>query len=196
MKRLVLLTLLLTASSVAAQQRQNEAVVEQKFSPGGSIRMHLSAGDYTISGSDSSAIVVTYRASSPERLKRIKVQCKTNGSSAELTVAETPHNNFHATIEVPRQSDLWVRLTAGDMKIEGIEGNKDVEAHAGDLEIQIAHPEEYGHRDASVLAGDIDASAFNISKEGLFRSFQQKGPGKYRLHAHLGAGDLTIRESL
>ena len=82
------------------------------------------------------------------------------------------------------------------MKIEGIEGNKDVEAHAGDLEIQIAHPEEYGHRDASVLAGDIDASAFNISKEGLFRSFHQKGPGKYRLHAHLGAGDLTIRESL
>jgi len=97
---------------------------------------------------------------------------------------------------VPRHSDLWVRLTAGDMKIESIEGNKDVEAHAGDLEIQIAHPEEYGYRDASVLAGDIDASAFNISKEGLFRSFQQKGPGKYRLHAHLGAGDLTIRESL
>jgi hypothetical protein len=196
MKRLVLLTLLLTASTVAAQHSQNEAVVEQKFSPGGSIRMRLSTGDYTISGSDSSAIVVTYRAGSPERLKKIKVQFKTNGSGAELAVDDTPHNNFHATIEVPRHSDLWVRLTAGDMKIEGIEGNKDVEAHAGDLEIQIAHPEEYGYRDASVLAGDIDASAFNISKEGLFRSFQQKGPGKYRLHAHLGAGDLTIRESL
>ena len=51
MKRLVLLTLLLTASTVAAQRSQNEAVVEQKFSPGGSIRMRLSAGDYTISGS-------------------------------------------------------------------------------------------------------------------------------------------------
>ncbi|PYX62211.1 MAG: hypothetical protein DMG73_00670 [Acidobacteria bacterium] len=196
MKRLVLLTLLLTASTVAAQRSQNEAVVEQKFSPGGSIRMRLSAGDYTISGSDSSAIVVTYRAGTRERLKKIKVQIKTNGSGAEIAVTDTPHNNFHATIEVPRHSDLWVRLTAGDMKIESIEGNKDVEAHAGDLEIQIAHPEEYGYRDASVLAGDIDASAFNISKEGLFRSFQQKGPGKYRLHAHLGAGDLTIRESL
>ena len=196
MKRLVLLTLLLTASTVAAQRSQNEAVVEQKFSPSGSIRMRLSAGDYTISGSDSSAIVVTYRAGTRERLKKIKVQIKTNGSGAEIAVTDTPHNNFHATIEVPRHSDLWVRLTAGDMKIESIEGNKDVEAHAGDLEIQIAHPEEYGYRDASVLAGDIDASAFNISKEGLFRSFQQKGPGKYRLHAHLGAGDLTIRESL
>ncbi len=196
MKRLVLLTLLLTASTVAAQQSQNEAVVEQKFSPGGSIRMRLSAGDYTISGSDSSAIVVTYRAGTRERLKKIKVQIKTNGSGAEIAVTDTPHNNFHATIEVPRHSDLWVRLTAGDMKIEGIEGNKDVEAHAGDVDIRITHPEEYGYRDASVLAGDIDASAFNISKEGLFRSFQQKGPGKYRLHAHLGAGDLTIRESL
>jgi len=196
MKRLFVLTFLFIAGTLAAQQSQNQAVVEQKFASGGSIRMRLSAGDYTISGSDSSAIVRTYRAGSPARLKRIKVQFKTNGSSAELTVADTPHNNFHATIEVPRQSDLWVRLTAGDMKIGGIQGNKDVEAHAGDLEIQIAHPEEYGYRDASVLAGDIDASAFNISKEGLFRSFQQKGPGKYRLHAHLGAGDLTIRESM
>jgi hypothetical protein len=45
-----------------------------------------------------------------------------------------------------------------------------------------------------VLAGDLTASAFGVSKDGLFRSFEKDNPsGKYRLHAHVGAGDLTLK---
>jgi hypothetical protein len=44
------------------------------------------------------------------------------------------------------------------------------------------------------MAGDLTASAFGVNKDGLFRSFEQNNPsGKYRLHAHVGAGDLTLK---
>jgi hypothetical protein len=45
-----------------------------------------------------------------------------------------------------------------------------------------------------VLAGDLTASAFGVSKDGLFRSFEKDNlSGKYRLHAYVGAGDLTLK---
>jgi len=47
--------------------------------------------------------------------------------------------------------------------------------------------------EASVTTGSIDASAFGGSRDGLFRSFQKSGNGKYRLVAHVGAGDLTLK---
>jgi hypothetical protein len=33
-----------------------------------------------------------------------------------------------------------------------------------------------------------------VEKGGLFRSFEERGNGKYRLHAHVGAGELTLRK--
>jgi hypothetical protein len=100
------------------------------------------------------------------------------------------------TIQVPTRSDLYVRLTAGDMTVERVEGNKDIEAHAGDLNIDVIRAEDYHTVDASIWAGDLTARPFNVTKEGLFRSFDWKGHGPYRLHAHLKAGDLRLFSKL
>jgi hypothetical protein len=61
--------------------------------------------------------------------------------------------------------------------------------------VKIPHPDEYGRREASVRAGSIEASAFDVSKGGLFRSFEQHGNGKYRLHAHVTTGEIDLRGS-
>lgn len=181
------------ALSVGLAHAYSDNTVSKKFAPGGRVRLHLQSGGYDLVGTDAGEVVVRYSAPSDEELKRVRVQINTSDSTAEISVRDTPNSNFHATIEIPRRSDLWARLTAGELKISGVEGEKDVEANAGDLEIIIARPEDYGHRDASVTAGGLDASAFHVSKGGLFRSFQQEGPGKYRLHAHLTAGNLVLR---
>jgi hypothetical protein len=190
----ILLFSLAVGGILAAQENASKAKAtsSQSFAPGGTVRMHLSPGAYEIVGADSKSVVVTYTTNTEEQLKRVKVQIKANGPEAELSIHNSPHNNFHATIEVPSRSDLWVRLGAGDLNVSNVEGNKDIENHAGDIDIRIPHPEEYGPRDASVTAGDIDASAFEVSKGGLFRSFHQLGPGKYKLHVHVGAGDVTL----
>jgi hypothetical protein len=168
---------------------------QQEFISGGTIRLHLEAGGYTVTPSDSKNIVVSCHANSEEQLKRVKVEIKRTGTSADVYVSETPDNNFEATIEVPRSSNLWARLSAGELVVEDVEGDKNVQVLAGRIQIDVPHPELYGHRDASVTTGSIEASAFDVSKGGLFRSFEQHGPGKYRLHAHVITGEIELRGS-
>lgn len=194
MKRLGIWLVLLAPGFLNAQHGL-ETSTQHEFISGGAIRLHLEAGGYTVIPADSDHIVVTCRALTEGQLKRLKVEIKPTTATADVYVSETPHNNFHATIEVPRHSDIWARLSAGELVIESVEGDKNVELHAGRLQIDIPHPELYGHRDASVLAGSIESPAFNVSKGGLFRSFEQQGPGKYRLHAHVMTGEIDLSGS-
>ena len=176
-------------------QHSPETSAQQKFISGGTIRLHLEAGGYTITPTDSESIVVTCGAHTEEQLRRVKVEIKATVASADVYVSGTPHNNFKATIEVPRHSNLWARLSAGELDVEDLEGDKNLEVLAGRIQIDIPHPELYGHRDASVTTGSIESSAFDVSKGGLFRSFEQQGPGKYRLHAQVMTGEIDLRGS-
>jgi hypothetical protein len=187
------LLLLILSAALHAQQNPYQSGIQQKFAPGGTIRLHLEAGGYTISPTDSDNIIVTYHANSARQLSRVKVEIKPATSSADVDVSNTPNNHFNATIEVPRHSNLWIRLSAGQLDVEDVDGDKDIEMWAGQLNIEIPHPEAYGHRDVSVIAGSVEASAFNVSKGGLFRSFHDDGPGKYRLHAHVTTGEIDLR---
>jgi hypothetical protein len=189
---MIWLFVLIWSITLNAQRNPHEAVVQQKFGSGGTIRMHLRAGGYTVIPADSDSIVVTYRTNS-DQLSRVKVEIRPTASSADIYIHDTPHSNFTATIEVPRRSNLWARLTAGELSVEDVEGDKDLEIWAGQLDVKIPHPDQYGHRDASVIAGSVEASAFKISKGGLFRSFQEQGSGKYRLHAHVTTGEIDLR---
>jgi hypothetical protein len=42
--------------------------------------------------------------------------------------------NFHAVIEVPRKTDLRVRMSSGGLSIGDVKGNKDIEILAGNLD--------------------------------------------------------------
>ena len=162
----------------------------ERFCFRGKVEITLESGDYNIRASADNRIHVRWNEASG---KGVRVKLATNGKSAELRVENTPNNNFHATIEVPALADLRVRLTAGDMSVTGIKGDKDIEINAGDLNISVGSSSDWGEVDASVTAGDINAPVFGGAKGGLFRSFNWKGPGKYKLHVHLTAGDVNLR---
>ena len=189
----MLLFLLIAPAILHAEDRRSEATMQQKFASGGTIRLHLESGGYTIRPSDSDNIIVTYHANSEAQLRQVKVEVQLGASRADVFVTNTPNNKFEATIEVPRRSNLWVRLTAGELDVEAVEGDKNLELRAGSLQVDIPHPQDYGHRDASVTMGSLESTAFDVSKGGMFRSFEQLGPGKYRLHAHVLTGDIDLR---
>jgi len=71
--------------------------VEKDFVSGGKIEITLESGDYHISASSDSRIHVRWNEASA---RDVRVKLTTNGKSADLRVENTPHNNFHATIEV------------------------------------------------------------------------------------------------
>jgi hypothetical protein len=181
-----------SASSAAATTDSAPRVEADKpFAPGGTITLRLAAGSYEVRAAADGHIRVTLRGNIGET----KVRVTTGEGSAEVIVKDTPHNNFHAIVEVPAASDLVTRLTAGEFTMAAITGNKDIESTAGNVTVDIADPNEYAEVDTSVKAGEIEAAPFGGSKSGILPHFTWSGQGKYKLHATLGAGNLVLRKS-
>ena len=184
--------LVVSLSSQTAGSRPSDSL-EQPFAPNGKIRMNLSAAEYVVTGSAGNRIRIDWSVRNADQLSRVHARADVNGTEARITT-DGPSNNsgLRFEIQVPERSDLYIRLTAGDIRIEDVRGNKDVELHAGDVRIDVGRAEDYHAVDGSVWAGDIHAAPFHVVKGGLFRSFDWTGTGPYRLHAKLKAGDIRL----
>jgi hypothetical protein len=194
MKRLLPFLLALSAS-LTWGQTSHERRYELRPDPNLPLEIDLGSGDYQIVASDSDSIAVTYDETNPVAVRNVKVQIDSGHGQNHVKIAG-PKSNFHAVIEVPRKTDLRVRMSAGGLTIGDVEGNKDIEVMAGNLELNSLRPQDYAQADFSVRIGDVYAPLFKTAKTGLWRSFKTAGPGKYRLHAHVGVGDMTLRTSV
>ena len=157
--------------------------------------MHIRPGVIKIVGSDEEKIQVHYSGKNADQHKDVTVSLKTSGDVGELNISGGPRNQFEIEVEVPKRCNLYLRTMAGEVGVEGIAGDKDVEVSFGDLTVQVSNAQDYAQVDASVYSGDLDAEPFGVSKDGLFRSFRKAGPGKYRLHVHVGAGELRLKQT-
>lgn len=163
------------------------------FPGNGRVRLYLCSSSVEISGTNEEKIQVHFKAQHSEDIGHMRVSFKKKGDTGKLEISGCPHNNFEIELRIPQNSDLYMRMFAGDLNIRGVTGNKDVQIHAGDMSLALGDASEYGSVELSVTVGDLDAGAFNVSKDGLFRSWHRYASGKYSLHAHVGAGDLTLQ---
>ncbi|MBZ5491680.1 MAG: hypothetical protein LAO76_12190 [Acidobacteriia bacterium] len=192
MKRLLLLFLALSASLTWGQPQANhERRYELRPDPNWPLVIDLGSGDYQIVASASDSIAVVYDDSDADAVRKVKVEIDSGHGQNHVKIAG-PKTNFHAIIEVPHKTDLRVRMSAGGLSIGDVEGNKDIEILAGNLDLNSLHPQDYAQADFSVRIGDMYGPLFKTAKTRLSRSFKTAGPGKYRLHAHVGVGDLML----
>jgi len=166
---------------------------ETVFAPGSRLRLEVRSGDVQVLGSESDKITIHYEGRKADEVDDVEVRFTKTGDGGTLKVSGGPRNDFHIRIQVPRETSLHVRMPFGALAIERVRGDKNVELHAGDVTIEMGDPKDYAHIEASVTTGGLDAGPLEISKGGLFRSFKRKGPGTYRLHAHVGSGELDLR---
>jgi hypothetical protein len=166
---------------------------ETDFPSGGQLSLYIRSAEIRIVGSDENKVAVHVGGGSGSRATDMRARFERSNYSGELRVTGGPHNNLTITVHVPRNSNLFVRIPAGDVEVKGIAGNKNIELHAGDLKIGVGDPADYAHVAASVTSGEIEAEPFGESHGGLFRSFEKSGSGKYKLVAHVGAGELTLQ---
>ena len=177
----------------ATQSAQNPRLsdsLERAFPANGQIRMDLSAGEYDVSGTNENRVRLQWRVRDPEELPQVGAKADVRGR--EVSIMTDGPEHFKVDITVPTRADLYIRLTAGELHVEHVEGNKDIGLHAGEIDIDVVRPEDYQSVSASVWAGELHAAPFNISKEGLFRSVSWTGKGKYRLDAKLKAGEVRL----
>jgi hypothetical protein len=167
--------------------------IEAVFPHGGQLDLHIRSGEIRIVGSDEDKIVVHASGKQGSDSTDIKGRFERFDRYGKLRVAGGPSSEVTITVEVPKTSDLQVHIFAGEVEVKDITGNKDIELSAGDLNIGVGDPADYFHVEASVTSGSIEAAPFGESRGGLFRSFEKSGHGKYKLVAHVGAGDLTLK---
>lgn len=188
-----------SAPSASAQSKRIEATnlpdhpFEVDYPSGSQLSLHVRSGDVRVKGKDGDKVSVRVEANNLERAREVRVSFERFEHTGELRVSGGPKNNLQIIVEVPKATGLFVRMPAGQLEISDVTGDKDVQLHAGELIVQVGDPADYSHVDASVTTGGLEAPPFHEDHGGLFRSFQKSGNGKYRLHAHVGAGDLTLR---
>jgi len=183
-----------TAQSTSKQQlsERGTCAMTAAFSSNGNLRLHIRSGDVRVEGSEGEKIVVSCQSRKSQDLRAVHISFTSSGKDGDLNISGGPHNDLQIVVQIPKRSNLWLRMPAGELHVKGVRGSKDVEVHAGDVTVDVGHPDDYDHVDASVNAGELDADAFHINKGGLFRSFSRSGPGNFRMHAHVGAGQLTL----
>ena len=187
MRHLIFLALL-PASLLADSSGTCAAPFSASAMPGREISMNLRAGDITITGTDAPVVRVTCDVRSDPRDVHISF------AADHLTIHGGPGNDAHFRIEIPRSMNVVIRCTAGNLTLDGVTGDKDVKLNAGNLTIAVGNAGVYRHAEGSVLAGNILASPFGETRDGLFRSFRKDNPsGRYRLRAELLAGNLTLQ---
>ena len=187
----LLLTLGVAAVRAGEADSPFSGALERAFQSGGRVRLDLSAGDCLIRRGTDDALRVKWLTRTAADLERVRVRADVNGQQATIST-RGPRNHFRVVIDLPRHTDLFVRMSAGDLTIERVDGNKDVRLRAGDLRIDVGDGTSYASVDAAVTAGDLRARPFGFSTGGLWRSFTHRGDGRFRLRARMWAGDLQL----
>ena len=151
-----------------------------------------------IVGTDEDKIHVTCDAhgSDGHNAERIRLRFSPNATGGKLKI-EGEHlrheNGMQIRIEVPKRTSLMVRMFAGEIKVEQVSGDKDLEVGAGQITIS-NHNWDYRSVDASVNIGQVNAPMYNANKGGFFRSVTKSTQGgEYRLHAHVTTGQIDLR---
>lgn len=179
--------------AIATQLIAGENFIDSKetvFMEGGDITIQLSAGEHEIVQSEDDTIRVSWYARSADR-DDVKASTSVDGGHAMIRL-DGPRKKFRTLIEIPRHSDVSVRLTAGDLNVHDVEGDMDIRLRAGDLSIEVGDSSDYAHVEGSLWAGDISAGPFDEEASGLFRSIEWQGRGERDLRFKLYAGDVTI----
>jgi hypothetical protein len=195
--RFLAVSVLLTSVGFCQSTQETTNLQDQKFeanlTSGTSLRLRLHDGNYRVVGGDSEKISVRVEGKNAELAKQIKIRLKRSDGVVDLKLSNVPKNELQVTIEIPRSTNLYARMRGGDLSVEGVVGNKDLELTGGDLTIQVGSPEDYAHVDLSVRFGDVSGSQFGDPKGWLGNSVRKDGSGKYTLHAHVMAGDLLLK---
>jgi hypothetical protein len=150
-----------------------------------------------IVGTDQKAILVSCTAGSDETARDVAFYFSPTANGGKLSIegAHLQHgnNNLEVKIEIPRRTNLSVRMLAGEVRVEDVKGDKDIEVGAGQITISSIHDGDYHSVDASVTVGEVQARAFGADKGGFFRSFSRKNSsGDYRLQAHVTTGEIDL----
>ncbi len=195
-KTIVACLLLVPFSAASDHWNYEESHDEVRdFVAGGMLHVRLSVGDLHIKRSDSNQIRLHYTVKSrrESRVKEAHVDIEIRGRDAHIEFHAPSGGNtqFDVELEVPQTTNLDVHEKVGDLTVENLEGDKDLELGVGDIRVA-ADRAGYHLVRASAGIGDVNSDGYGETSGWLGKTLKYHGDGKYELRAHVGVGDITL----
>jgi hypothetical protein len=149
-----------------------------------------------IVATDRDELRVSCSAETSDTAGEVSLHFSPTANGGKLSIKGSEHygnNGIQVKIEVPRRTSFSIRMLAGQVTVEGVKGDKDIEVGAGQITISSIHEGDYRSVNASVGIGQVHSQAFGVDKGGFFRSFKRENPnGDYRLQAHVTTGQIEL----
>jgi len=166
------------------------------FVAGGMLHVRLSVGDLHIKRSDSTRIRLHYTVKSrrESHVKDAHVDIEIRGRDANIEFPSPAGGNtqFDVELEVPQNTNLDVHEKVGDIRIDEIEGDKDLDLGVGDIRVATGRTAYHLVR-ATTSIGDVSGGdGYGETSGWLGKTLKYHGDGKYELHAHVGVGDIAL----
>ena len=174
------------------QETRDEA---SEFSPGGVLHLRLCVGDVRIKPSQSNKISLHYtvKSRSESHIKDAHVDFQVHGRDANIEFHAPTSGNTQVDVEleVPQNTNLDVHEKVGDLTVEDIEGDKDLQLGVGDIRVAVGRSAYHLVR-ASTSIGDVSGIGYGETSGWLGKTLKYHGDGKYELRAHVSVGDITL----
>ena len=165
------------------------------FVAGGMLHVRLPVGAVRIMRSDSNKIRLHYTVKSRREryVKEAHVDFEVRGRDAniEFRAPTSGNTQFDVELQVPQNTNIDVHEKVGDLTVEDIEGNKDLELGVGDIRVA-ADRAGYHLVRASTSIGDVNGNGYGETSGWLGKTLKYQGDGKYELRAHVSVGDITL----
>jgi DUF4097 and DUF4098 domain-containing protein YvlB len=196
LRRWALVLLVLVPLCYAKDKYSETKAQEWNIADGAKLDVQLRFGDLHVISTDDAHLSIRYTTHSTHADFSRKVQARflVTPNSATLKLTAPRDGSVDVELRVPSRSDLHVRVSAGDVSIDPVQGSLDVETHAGDIRIRLPEHVDLGVLDASTHAGDVNAP-FGKPHGWIGGKLDYDGGGKYRIHAHTFAGDIDFEET-
>ena len=196
LRRWVVVLLLAVPLSYANDKYSETRTKDWNVDPGAKVDLQMRFGDLRVVSTNDAHLSIRYTTHSNHSDFSRKVQARflvTPGRAA-LKLSAPRGGSMDVELRIPAHVNLYVRVSAGDVSIDPVEGSLDVETHAGDIRIKLPEHMDLGMVDASTHAGDVNAP-FGKAHGWIGGKLEYDGGGKYRIHAHTLAGDIDLEES-
>jgi DUF4097 and DUF4098 domain-containing protein YvlB len=183
---------LASASDWKYEETRHDA---REFVSGGYVHVRATVGDVHIKRGDSNMIRLEYRVKSrsESNVKDTRADFDVHGNNAtiEFHSPSGGNTNIDVELEVPLNTNIDVHEKVGDVRIDKIDGDKDVEVGVGDIRMA-TEQSAYKLVRADTGIGDVHSSGYGRTSGWLGKTLKYRGEGKYELRAHVGVGDIHL----
>jgi hypothetical protein len=183
--------LMLAAEHSGSYERQ------QAFGPGGQLVIDANVADLAIRRGDASTLklVIDPRDSGePADASWVReFTVSKQYAKVQLNLPKHGKGSPHITLYVPEQTSVRLSLEVGNVAIDALNGNVEVDIGVGNLGVGAIDPARYHDVSASVSMGNITDRAFNMSESGMFgKDASYHGNGQLKMKVHAKIGNIEI----